>query len=223
MNPAEQAALRAGIWASAGVAAAVPLLVVPQPGTDPRLPAIVHLGLLGAFAIGLAVHLTPVADRPWLTGTTIGEAARWAAAGLVVVAMVAAAASGVAVATAASLRFDPSLQYLQVLAALHLSITASFVVLGARRRFGGAIAGVAAAATVAAGLWTEWRYLGAVGFTPAGGWVVDGSEMRVIVLPFLAGSAAAAAAAVAAGAGSRRTVRGTGGPGLPPDAGPVTF
>jgi hypothetical protein len=223
VNPAERAALRAGIWASAGMAAAVPLLVIPQPGTGPRLPALVHLGLLGAFAIGLAFHLAPVADRPWLTGTTIGEAARWAGAGLVVAAMVAASASGVAVATGAALRFDPSLQYLQVLATLHLSVTASLVVLGARRRFGGAIAAVGAAAMVAAGLWTEWRYLGAVGFTPAGGWVVDGSEMRVIVLPFLAGSAAAAAAAFAAGAGSRRTAPGTGGPGLPPDPGPVTF
>jgi hypothetical protein len=129
----------------------------------------------------------------------------------------------VAVATAAALRFAPSLQYLQVLAALHLSMVASAFVLGARRRFGPFAAAAGAAVLVAAGVWTAWRYIGTVGFTPAGGWAVDGARIRSIVLPYLLGSAAAAAATFAAGIGGGRRRSGPDGPALPSDPGPGTF
>ena len=97
------------------------------------------------------------------------------------------------------------------------------MVIGARRRFGALPAAAGASAVVAAGVWTAWRYFDAVGFTPSGGWAVDGGRMRSLVLPYLLGSAAAAAAVFAAGIGSRPSGPETGDPILPTDPGAGTF
>ncbi len=202
MTPSERALTQTLLWTSVGAAAAVPLLVIPPPD-DPLPTLVLHLVALTVFAATLAFHLAPLADEGWFTSGSLPVRVRAALAGVVVVVLTAGAIGLVTLATSAALRYDASLQFFQLLSAGGIAWIVAALTVGLRRRFGWRPA--AAGAVIVAGVcvWSVWRYLDAVGFTPAGGWVVDGDRIASLLLPAVLGAAATAAAGFALGAGGR--------------------
>lgn len=186
MAPAETLLIRLLLWASAGVATVVPLLILPPP-SDPLAPALLHAALMLLFVAGLTFHLGGVAAAEWFSHLAMGAVGRRALGWGVVISGVAAAAVPVVVVSGAGLRLAPSLQYHQLLFVLGSGLPLAAIVLGVRRRFG-ATAAVWSAGVVGAGLvWAMWRYLSQSGLDAAGGWVVAGIEMRSLVVPWVAG------------------------------------
>ena len=187
MSSTETFLARTLLWTSVGAAAGFPGLVLPAP-VDPRLTVVIHLVVLGVFVIGLAFHLAPLSDEPWFSGRDLGVVGRRAVTWMTTVAAVTASAAAAAAAPAASLRYDPSMQYLVVLAADAVALPVAVAILGARRRFGTGPAVVAAGVLGGAVVWSLWRYLDLVGVGGDGSWVVDGARFGSLVLPVLAGS-----------------------------------
>ena len=168
---------------TAGAALAVPALFVPEPA-DPLFTVTVHLVLLVTFSIGLTFHLAPLGDEAWFDGLNMGEAGRRALTWVAVIVMVTGATGLVTLATSAALRYDPSLQFLQMLSSMDIAWAAAALTLGLRRRLG---SGVAVAGAVMLGVvcvWSIWRYLDIVGFTIDGGWLLQASQLNRLVLPY---------------------------------------
>jgi hypothetical protein len=184
---AERALIRCVVWATTGAAAALPLLVVPEPG-DPTTTLMIHLAALSGFGVALAFHLAPLADGEWFVGTGSGPIVRRGAAAGLLVAAAVVSTGVVAVATAAALRFDASVQFLQMLAAVGITAVAGSAGLGVRRLAGRGAAATVAMGTAALCIWSLWRYLDLVGFGADGGWVVDGAQIRRTMLPVFLGS-----------------------------------
>ena len=200
---ADLALARTFLWMTVGSAAALPLLLVPQP-EEPLLTVTVHLTVVVLFGVALTFHLAPLADGLWFEGVAVSPRIRQALTWAAVVVAVTGAVGLVTLATSAALRYDPSLQFLQMLSALDIAWAGAALTLGLRRRFSSAVATGGAAVLVVVCVWAIWRYLDVVGFTAAGGWLVDGGELMRLVLPY--DMAAAVAAVIAFSAGVRRAV-----------------
>ena len=185
-----------------GVAAAVPALVLPAP-EDPLVTFLIHLVMLTGFSFGLTLHLAPLLEGGWFVGTSLGEGARRAAAGAWAVVLATGATGFVAIATAAALRFEPSLQFLQLLSALDIAWVVAAFVLGLRWRFGTRVARVGGLMMGVICVWSIWNYLNTVGFTVDGGWLVSGADIARLILPF--DVAAAVMAITAFSSGVRRS------------------
>ncbi|HSG78579.1 MAG TPA: hypothetical protein VLD62_03290 [Acidimicrobiia bacterium] len=183
MTAAERAALRSALWMLVGAAAAVPVLVLPAPD-DPMLTVVLHLSVITLFALALAVHLAGLLDEGWFTGSGLSDRARAAAAGAWIVVLTTGATGLATLATSAAFRYEPSLQFLQLLSALDIAWVVATFTIGLRWWFDASagVAGGFAMGTVC--VWSIWTYLNAVGFTPEGGWLVDGGEIARLVLPF---------------------------------------
>lgn len=180
-NP-EQVLTRSLMWSTAGAACAVPILVLPQPD-DPLLTMTVHLSLLVLFGIALVFHLAPLVEEPWFDGLGLGTGGRTALTWMVAGAQAILACGLATIATAAAFRYAPSVQFLVLLAVLGVVASITIAALGARRRFGPTVAGWTAVAIGAVGVWPIWRYGATVGFTPDGGWLVDGGEVLRVIVP----------------------------------------
>ncbi|MFP3883219.1 MAG: hypothetical protein ACLFRT_10660 [Actinomycetota bacterium] len=198
----EGALARALRWTIGGAILSLPLFVIPQ-ATAPDLMTytLVHLGALVAFGLLVVADLARLIDRSWFTW--LGATARMIASGAAVVALTVGVVALVTLPTSAALRFDPSLQFLQLLSALDIAWVASATLVGVRwiagRRWGhvaGVIIGVIC-------VWSIWTYLDAVGFAPDGGWLVDGNALMTYVLPYDIGAAVIAIVTLILGA--RRT------------------
>ena len=190
--PIERALGTALRWTVVGALASLPLLLISVDGQEAGWST-AHLAALVAFEVGLALTLAPLADADgWFS--SLAPLPRAFAAAASVVALVTGATALVTLATSAALRFDPSIQFLQLLSALDIAWVVAAATIGARRLWGQA-AGVAAAVVIAVFcVWSIWRYLDVVGVGPKGEWVVDGGELMRLVLP---NDMAAAAVAVA--------------------------
>jgi hypothetical protein len=186
------------LWMTAGAAAAVPSLFLPEP-EDPLITVTVHLGLLVVFAVGLVFHLAPLGDEPWFEGLEMGENGRRALTWVSIVVMTTGATGLVTLATSAALRFDPSLQFLQMLSALDIAWAAAALTLGLRRRIGVKAAVFGASVLGIVCVWAIWRYLDTVGFTADGGWILEASALRRLVLPYDMGAAVVALTAFSMG------------------------
>ena len=183
VTPLERALTGTMLCMTAGAAAAIPALFLPE-GEDPLFTVTAHLVLLVAFSIGLTFHLASLGDDPWFSGLKIGEEGHRALTWVAVIVMVAGATGLVTLATSAALRFDPSLQFLQMVSSLNVAWVTAALTLGLRRRFG---VGVAVAGTVMLGavcVWSIWHYLNTVGFTANGGWLLDALQLNRLVLPY---------------------------------------
>jgi len=200
MSPAERTLARGLLWMTTGVAAGLPLLVIPQPD-DPFLTFVVQLSVIVLFGTGLTFHLAPLADEPWFAASSLGRRARTGLAGIVVVVVVTGAVVLATLATSAALRYDASLQFLQLISALDIAWVVAAFTLGLRWRFGRGPATVGALAMAAVCVWSIWRYLDVVGFTAEGGWLVDGARIASLVLPFDLMAAVLAVGAFLAGVG----------------------
>jgi hypothetical protein len=90
----------------------------------------------------------------------------------------------VTLATAAALRFDPSLQFLQLLSTLDIAWSVAALYFGVRWLKGETLGRMAGAMLAVVCIWSIWNYLRIVGFTDSGGWLVDAGALGRWVLPF---------------------------------------
>ncbi len=139
----------------------------------------VHLLVLQLAAFSLVRKLAPLTDHPWFP-----ENKRpWLASAASIVALVTGFAALLTLATSAASRFDPSLQFLQLLSSLDIAWATAALFIGARKLWGPKVADAAAIGLIVVCVGSIALYLDTVGFTVDGGWLVDASEMLRIVLP----------------------------------------
>lgn len=202
-SPFERAIGIAFPYLVAGLVLAVPLLFIPA-GEDPMAVFTVHLTIVVALAIWVAVKLGPVSDEIFFPGRSWSPARQRLASAVVIVVMVTGVAALITIATSAALRFQPSLQFLQLLSVLDIAWAGAAIVLGARWLWGdrGGIVGGIVLGLVC--IWSIWNYLRIVGFTEDGGWLVNGGDITRLVLPYDMAAAVVAVALLIAG--SRRAV-----------------
>lgn len=125
-------------------------------------------------------------------------------AGAAVVVVLATGATALAtLATSAALRYQPSLQFLQLLSAMDIAWAGAALYLGVRWWKGEVAARVAAVALGVFCLWSLWNYLSFVGLAADGGWLVDGEQMMRRIIPYDMAAAVVAVAALWKGAGNK--------------------
>lgn len=201
MHPLERSVRYVLYWLVPAVLAQLTLLAVPRPDEPFRL-FILHLSGLVGFGIALALGLTRfLEDDSWFAGTGWHPGrVRFTAAALLV-ALDTGAVALVTLASSAALRFDPSLQFLQLLSALDIAWAGAAIVFGVyllrRTKTAAATGGIALGVFC---IYSVWRYLDVVGFTAAGGWLVSGSDLMRYVIPFDMAAAIVAVAVLWRGA-----------------------
>jgi hypothetical protein len=202
MNGLERGIVRSVWWLLAGLAPAPLLLAAPTPhGSTPWV--LFHLSVLVVFGLALTMSLARLLDEPWFAGRS--RMFSVLASAVSVVALATGVVALVTLASSAALRFDPSLQFLQLLSALDIAWAAGATAIGAvflRHRLAGWLAG---GAIVVICIWSVATYLYAVGFTDSGGWLVDGAAMWRYILPFDIAAALMAVTTLALGARRRAT------------------
>ncbi len=176
--------LRVGTrWVVYGLVASVAGFLVPHETDAARLWVVsVHLTVLTVFIFALTHRLAAVFDP--VVFDHFGAFGRRLGTDAALVALVTGATALVTMASAATLGYQPSLQFLQLISALDIAWTTSGFYLGVRRmsraRWAGPAAGVVMGTMCVMSL---VRYLMAIGFGPDGGWDVQGAEMLRLVIP----------------------------------------
>jgi hypothetical protein len=177
------------------------LLAVPAPGGSLAW-VMAHLASVVIFGLVLTMALSRYLAATWFSD--LGAIAqRLAVAGSLVLFATGTVAL-VTLASSAALRLEPSLQFLQLLSALDIAWAAGATALGLGMLAGRAAGWLGGSVVVAICLWSVWRYLDVVGFTPAGGWLVDGRAMWTYILPYDMGAALIAVGSLIAGARAGR-------------------
>jgi hypothetical protein len=164
---------------------------------------LIHLAVVVASGLSLAVVLSRRIDETWYIGLS-GMRDRLAAAATVV-ALTTGAVALTTLASSAALRYEPSLQFLQLLSALDIAWVTAATTIGVgwwRGRRLGIAAGVVMSVVC---IWSIWSYLHTVGFGAGGSWLVDATALRRHVLPYDVMAALVAASSLVAG--SRRERR----------------
>ncbi len=163
---------------------ASPLLLAVPSSWDLTLRLIAHLSALVGLGVAISVVIAGRLAEPFFAGLGWSRRNELLGAAAVLVVVPTGVVGLVTLASSAAMRFDASLQFLQLLSALDIAWVAAAIVVGARARWGpsaavwGGIAiGVACVASI-------WNYVRVVGFTDAGGWVVDGERLTTLVIPF---------------------------------------
>lgn len=182
-NPLEQTVLDAFGWLVVALVAALPLLLIPA-SDDRRVDLIIHLSLLVLFSVSLTWKLAIDDTSHWFADKRWSPARRYWVATAAVVVIVTGVTALVTIASAASLRFDPSLQFLQLLSALDIAWVVAGTTLATRSLWGNAAAIAAGAAMSIVCVLSISLYLAEVGLDTDGGWLVDGGQMLRLVLPF---------------------------------------
>lgn len=160
-----------------------------------QLVALVGLGL---FATDRLAHF---GDHLWLSDTNLKP--RWRAfwtAGTIVAFSTGVVALAT-MASSATLRLVPSLQFLQLLSALDITWAGSALFLGVRWLAGRKAAWAAGISLGIFCVWSIWNYLTIVGLSPEGGWLVDQRALMKYVIPFDMAAAGIALIALWIGAG----------------------
>jgi len=203
--PVEGAILATVPFLVVGIGVSPFLLLVR--GGDPMATFLVHLGGLVGLGLVAAVRLASLAGGNWFSARGWSPRVRLAASGIAVVFLVTGLLGLVTLASAAALRYPPSLQFLQLLSALDIAWVTTALLLGVDRAVGRRMAVPAAVVLGAACVWSIERYLAVVGLGPDGGWLVDGRALERIVIPADTVAALLAVAAFAWGtvAAARRT------------------
>ena len=180
--PMEQAVLAVVPFLLVGLALSLPLLLVswePPPSTI----VIAHLSALVLLALVAAVRLAPLAGDVWFLGQGWSPLWRLAASGTTVVVLVTGVVALVTLASSATLRYPPSMQFLQLLSAVDIAWAATALVVGAFRAWGRTAAIVGGVVLGVVCVFAIWRYLDIVGFGPGGEWIVDGPALWRNVIP----------------------------------------
>jgi len=183
MPQIERALLWTIPWLIGGLVAALPLLLVD---TSANLFAwfIVQLSALVFFGLALTIRLMPLADEHWFEAAGWSTRVRLVASGVSIVVLATGTVGLVTLATSAALRYDPSIQFLQLLSALDIAWAGAALVIGANRAWGRTAAIASGGVLGVFCVWSIWNYLNTVGFGPDGSWIVSGSDMMRLVIPF---------------------------------------
>lgn len=182
-HPIESALATASKWTLTAALVSAALFAVPASlVADHRLAVVtVHLSIIVVLATALARRLTGAIDSGMFETTT----RPWLAAAVAMVALVTGFAALVTLASSAALRYDPSLQFLQLLSALDVAWSAAALGYGVRRLTGSRRWGTAVAVMLdIVCVLSIWNYLRSVGFEADGGWAVDRSALLTLVIPF---------------------------------------
>ena len=181
-------------WVVVTAAASLALFAIPRSlVADQRLAVFtVQLGVIVGLTTALAFRLRPMIDPPFFSSTK----RPWLASAVAVTALATGFAALVTLASSAVLRYDPSLQFLQLLSALDVAWSAAALGLGVGALTRSRRAGLAAAVVLdVICVFSIWNYLRVVGFATDGGWVVSARDLLTLVIPF---DVAAAMMAIAA-------------------------
>lgn len=208
MNPAERLFLRSLAWLAGGVAAALPLLLLPPADVESLLArSTIHLSALVLLGLAGTAHVAPLAADRWFAGGSGGRTLKVFGAGAAAVAVVTFMVSLVTLATSAALRLEPSMQFLQLLSAMDIAWVVAATFVGAYLWRGVAVAWPAAIGIAGLCVWSIWRYLDTVGFTEEGGWLVSGPDLWRLVIPFDMAAAAVAVAVLILGSRHQATAQ----------------
>lgn len=175
-----------------------------QTSSAPLAAITVQLALIVAFGLWAVAKMARFADEPWLLETNLSP--RWRAfwSGGMVVSFATGLVALITLASSAALRYDASLQFLQLLSALDIAWAGGALFLGVRWSKGTRLAWAMAIGLGVFCTWSIWNYLQIVGFGPDGAWVVDRTALMRYVLPY--DMAAAFIAVFALWSGSRSFV-----------------
>jgi hypothetical protein len=159
--------------------------------------------LAGLVLLGLIVtaRLLGFTTWSWYRFTGWSGRVRRLAGDVSLVVVVTGLVGLVTLATSAALRLQPSLQFLQLLSALDIAWAGAAIMIGAFRLWGGRAALVGGGLLGVFCVWSIWNYLRIVGFTDAGGWLVEGGQVMRLVLPFDMVAAVVAIALLVVGSG----------------------
>ncbi|MEX1004548.1 MAG: hypothetical protein WD990_11550 [Acidimicrobiia bacterium] len=178
------------------------LLAVPTPhGSTPWI--LFHLSVIVTGGLALTMSLVPLLREPWFP--SLGAVRALLASAASVVVLVTGAVGLVTLASSAALRLDPSLQFLQLLSALDIAWVVGATAIGATLLRGRPIGWLAGAMMVSVCVWSVATYLVAVGYTPSGGWLVDGEAMWRYILPYDMAAAVIALTTLGLGVRARAT------------------
>ena len=183
MPQIERSLLRSLPWLIGGLLASLPLLLVDT-GDHLQTWFLVHLSVVVLFGLALTFVLEPLADANWFVATGWSTSVRLIASGASIVALVTGVVALVTLASSAALRYDPSTQFLQLLSALDIAWAGAAILIGVTRLAGrvwGAIAGLVLGVFC---IWSIWNYLDTVGFGSDGEWIVSGSDLMALVIPY---------------------------------------
>ena len=156
-------------------------LVFGAPSPDSSLWGylIIHLTVVQVATFLLVLELAPLTDDPWFTHVR----RPWLASSASLIAVAVGFSALLTLGTSAAARYDVSLQFLQLLSSLDIAWVVAGLYLGTRSLWNNRLAIPAGSALLVACVASIAIYLSVVGFTPAGGWLVDGAELLRIVLP----------------------------------------
>ncbi len=181
MTALERAIIQAVRWMIAGLVLTPLLLAVPTPhGSTPWI--LLHLSVIVTGGLVLTMTLSRYLREPWFPA--LGPVRSLLASAASIVVLVTGAVGIVTLASSAALRLDPSLQFLQLLSALDIAWVVGATAIGATFLRGRSIGWIAGMMMVSVCVWSVARYLFAVGYTPSGGWLVDGAAMWRYILPY---------------------------------------
>ena len=170
-------------WLVGGLIVAAPLLLVPA-SDDRRWDLLIHLSVLVIFALGLIWRLSTIDTSAWFSDRGWSDSRRFLVAATALIVVVTGVTALVTLASSAALRFEPSLQFLQLLSALDIAWVVagtSFGMLALAGRLVSRIAGLAMAIICVMSI---ALYLAEVGLTADQGWLLDGEQLMRLVLPF---------------------------------------
>ena len=182
-SPLETAVAWAVPYLVGGLVATPVLFLVPS-GEDRFFVSVAHLSLLVALGLALALALAPLINEEWFADRRWKASSRRLAGGVALVVIVTGVVALVTLASSGTLRLQPSLQFLQLLSALDISWAAGAVVVGGHRLWSRRTAASAGLLVAVACVLSIWNYFRVVGFTDDGGWLLDGSELMRLVIPF---------------------------------------
>lgn len=170
-------------WLVGALVVSIPLLLIDV-SNEPLGIFIAQLVALVLLALVLAHRLAPLSTATWFVGASWRTIVNVTASGVGLIVLVTGTVGLVTIASSAALRFDPSLQFLQLLSALDIAWVVAAISVGAYRTW---TPGVAVGLSATVGIicvWSIWRYLHAVGFGSNGEWIVSGPDLARYVLPF---------------------------------------
>lgn len=176
--------LRVGTrWVVYGLVVSVVGFLIPHDTDAARLWVVaLHVTALTVFILALTHRLAAVFDPEVFHH--FGAFGRRLGTDAALVALVTGATALITLASSATLGYQPSLQFLQLISALDIAWTTAGFYLGVRRlsgrRWAGPAAGVLMGTMCVLSL---VRYLMEIGLGPDGGWDVQGPEMVRLVIP----------------------------------------
>jgi len=184
-SPIERALLTAIPWLIAGLVTAPLWLIFGEAGPTPTGLVVAQLSVLVGIGLSIADRLAVyLLDDGWFCGGGWTRSRRMVGAGVVLVIIPTGAIGLISLASAAALRLDPSVQFLQLLSALDIVWAGAALLYGAFVLWGRLAARLAALVLGVACVASLWNYLRIVGFGQEGEWIVDGGRLLVIVIPF---------------------------------------